>query len=425
MQRKKTSARRSAQNKTVAKPVKQKKAKPFSDVGEIIGGAIGKMFNMDLSGAGRWLGNGIGRVFGSGDYTLAGPMPDSNVLVNAAQIPKFSTTKATNVVCHREYLGDVLSTTSFVNMVYRLNPAEDRTFPWLASIAQSYQEYKFHGLIFEFRPLITDFVTAGSPGFVIMATNYNAAAPIYTDKYEMENSEFAASCKPTTNLVHGVECAPSQTSLPLKYVRADAPTTEKQNYDLGNFQIATNNPNLAADTILGELWVSYCVEFFKPVLPKTLGGIIGQAVVGRTNYTNTSPLGLVGYLSRSTLDDFQINSGSGISFTANPGTYYQMQIIWQGTAAGNIVYPTVTYVTGAVGKNFYTPSIGAFNNAFLFSPEAGFNVATCSLCATFMTVNAPQKIVAITITNSGTTNLPLTGTVEIIITKLDDTLIEL
>lgn len=425
MQRRKPSARRGAQNKAATKPVKQKKAKPFSDVGEIIGGAIGKMFNMDLSGAGRWLGNGIGRVFGSGDYTLAGPMPDSNILVNSAQIPKFSTTKATNVVCHREYLGDVLSTDAFVNTVYRLNPAEDRTFPWLSSIAQSYQEYKFHGLIFEFRPLITDFITAGSPGFVIMATNYNAAAPVFTDKYEMENSEFAASCKPTLNLVHGVECAPSQTSLPLKYVRSDVPATEKQNYDLGNFQLATNNPNLANGTILGELWVSYCVEFFKPVLPKTIGGLIGQAVSGRTNYTNTSTLGLIGYLQRSTLDEFEVFDGNAFKFRAPASTYYQMQIIWQGTAAGNIVYPTITYVQGATAKNFYTPSPNQFNNAFLFSPEAGFNVGTCSVTATFVTKNAQPQEVIVLVTGGGATLLPLTGTVEIIVTKLDDAMVEL
>ncbi len=209
-----SSKRRGAQSS--AKQTKQPNAKtrkprntPFADVGEVLGGAVGRMFNLNLSGAGRWLGSGVGAIFGSGDYTVAGPAPVSNTIFNSAQIPQFSSSKATNVVCHREYLGDINGYTgSAINSSYRINPADPQTFPWLSTVAQSYTQYKIHGMIFEFKSLKTDFVLGGQIGYVAMATNYNSREQPYRTKAELENSEYSASTKPTLNLIHGIECAP-------------------------------------------------------------------------------------------------------------------------------------------------------------------------------------------------------------------------
>jgi len=420
MRRNKQGVRRVATtNSAKSKP---KKSKPFSEVGEILGSAVGKMFNLNLSGAGRWLGSGIGQIFGSGDYTLAGPAPSSNILTNAAQIPKFSTTKATNVVCHREYLTDITSTTSFFNRTYRLNPGEDNTFPWLATIAQSYQQYKFHGMIFEFRPLITDFVTSGSPGYLIMATDYNAAEPPFDSKQEMENTEYSASCKPTLNLIHGIECAPSETSLPIKYVRTSRPVTEQQNYDMGSFQLATSNPALTAGTVLGELWVTYCVEFFKPILPNTTGGAIDSFVNGRSTYSNAvnNTLGSVQLYSRAQADGVTV-SPSVILFTPNPDSYYQFQIIWQGAAAGAIVYPVVTYAN-ATPVNFYGPSTTGPTNAFQFTPEAGINSSFCQIDGVFRS-NEQGTPIAISVSGGGATLLPTAGTCLIFVDQMNDDLV--
>jgi len=215
--------RKTIKTKQQTRAVARKPATPFGDAGAIAGNALGQMFNMPfLKGAGRFLGSGIGSIFGSGDYTLTGAVPEYNVLTNSKQIPQFSTSHATNLVCHREYLGDITGTTTFSNRSYPLNPGNSKTFPWLSTIAQNYQQYKIHGIIFEFRPLITDFVTAGSPGVVVMATNYNANAAPYDTKQEMENSEFAVSVKPTNALIHGVECAKGETVL-INFMSAKVP----------------------------------------------------------------------------------------------------------------------------------------------------------------------------------------------------------
>lgn len=390
--RKRTRAKKATSNAQVnalVKSVKQlsvkpKKAKPFRDTGGVIGNRIGGMFgNANMGrGIGRWLGTGIGSIFGSGDYTLSGSAPSYNVMTNAAQIPKFDTTRQTNVVCHREYLGDILGTAAFTNRQYPLNPGMSSTFPWLSTLAASYQEYKFHGLVFEFRSLITDFVTSGAPGVIVMSTNYNADAPVYTTKQQMENAEFAVSTKPTINLMHGVECADKQTILPQRYVRSSSPPSgqDLRLYDLGNFQFASAS-NPIQD--LGELWVSYCVEFFKPI-QATVTDVPGVAEhTRRTGTASANPLG--------TTVVFQ-NGGENVSFlsdrviiaNAPVGVNYKIDFIWGGTAAA--------FTMPGVALGASTGSVSLFNNG------TAVNVTVPSVAAT-VTQFAEYNIA---ITNNGT-----------------------
>jgi hypothetical protein len=333
------------------------------------------MFNFgQAKGIGRWLGTGIGSIFGSGDYTVMGSVPDYNVLANGNQIPKFNTTRQTNVVCHREYLGDITGTAGFNNTLYPLNPGMSQTFPWLASIASCYQQYKFHGLIFEFRPLITDFVTSGAPGVVVMSTNYNADLPAYTTKQQMENSEYAVSVKPTKDLIHGVECATNQTPLSELYVRGGTPTSgqDLRLYDLGSFQFATQaNPVQT----LGELWVSYCVEFFKPILPEEVGGEVLSSNIIRSSTSAASPLGTIGV---SVVGDLGATATSTVvSWLGQPGDRYMLTVNWTGSVAAIMTYPSRTVV-------------GLTNNRVQIGPQDGLagitsgllsEIYTCSLLA--------------------------------------------
>jgi hypothetical protein len=336
---------------------KRKKATPFADAGAITGQRLGSMFNLPmLKGVGRWLGSGIGTILGSGDYSVVGAAPTYNVLSNGNQVPKFASTKQTNIVCHREYLGDIFGTAGFNNTSYPLNPGVSTTFPWLSSIAQNYQQYKFHGIIFEFRPLITDFVTNGAPGVVIMATNYNADFPVYTTKQEMENSEYAVSVKPTRDLMHGVECATNQTVLSELYIRSGVPPAgqDLRLYDLGNFQFATQ-ANPVQD--LGELWVSYCVEFFKPVLPSDVGGNILSGVTNRQGATIPLPFGNVNNGLFGTLD-LTVTSDT-ITWTGQPGNHYFLEILWFGSST--TIATLVATLTG----------IAVTNSASIQAPELG------------------------------------------------------
>lgn len=321
-----------------------KKKTPFGDVGQIVGQRVGGIFGMPyLKGVGRWLGSGIGSIFGSGDYNVIGPTPGYNLLANGNQIPKFSETRQTNIVCHREYIGDITGTAAFTNRVFPLNPGMSNTFPWLSSIAENYQEYKFHGLIFEFRPLITDFVTSGAPGVVVMATNYNSDAAAYTTKQQMENSEYAVSVKPTEDLIHGVECAVQQTVLPQLYVRTGpAPTGQDLRlYDQGSFQFASQGNPVQ---LLGELWVSYCVEFFKPILPVETG-LVG-AYINRSNSTNASPLGTIGVLNRGNLT--VVVTSTTLTFPASFGDTFYITVHWYNGSSNVVIASPAVNVSGGV-----------------------------------------------------------------------------
>jgi hypothetical protein len=342
MNKKKNNKQKQATPKGGGKSNTKKKPTPFADVGGIVGSRVGSMFNAPyLKGVGKWLGTGIGSIFGSGDYDMIGSPTKYNVLMNGAQVPQFSSNRATNIVCHREYLGDMSGTTAFTNIAFPINPGVATTFPWLSTIAQNYQEYKIHGLIFEFRSLITDFVPGGSPGVVVMATNYNSDSATFLTKQEMENSEFAVSVKPTLSLIHGVECATDQTVLPQLYVRSGAPATgvDLKTTDLGKFQFASqNNPT---PIVLGELWISYCIEFFKPILPADVGPGTASARIDRSGYNNANPLGTANVRSSGDLlTDF---TSTVLTVAGQPGNYYLVDVIWNGTAAAITAYPAVTF----------------------------------------------------------------------------------
>jgi hypothetical protein len=398
---------------STAPAVKQAKRKstPFADTGAVIGRSIGGMFgNSKIGhGVGRWLGTGIGSIFGSGDYQMAGASPKYNALTAGNQIPKFSTTHQTNIVCHREYLGDFTGTTAFSNIQFPLNPGVSKTFPWLSTVAENYQEYKFHGLVFEFRSLITDFIPSGAPGVVIMSTNYNADAPVYQNKQQMENAEFAMSCKPTVNLIHGVECAMQQTVLPQLYVRTGSVPNNQdlRLYDQGTFQFATQaNP---AGQDLGELWVSYCVEFFKPILPTTSangGGAVDHFIctpVATTIFGNLSktPLNQIG--------TFLANSASLVFPAFAEGTF-TVKIYFSGGSSVVSAVPTPT-----VPANVTIQGNNWFNQASTFAqvPQA--------LTATGLYWEGVFVINPVSTTSTlfwGTTTAPVGGFIDVIVTQV-------
>jgi len=180
---------------------------------------------------------------------------------------------------HREYLGDISSgagTPTQFNLfgAYPLNPGMQSTFPWLSTIANNFEQYKFHGIIFEYKTLSVDAIASSTMnvGAVIMATEYNVLHPPFISKQQMENYEFCSSAKPSQSIIHPIECAPSETPLTKLYIRQGPITKgDLRLYDLGLFQIATVGLPVQAGNI-GELWVSYEVEFFKPTLPSVSTG---------------------------------------------------------------------------------------------------------------------------------------------------------
>jgi hypothetical protein len=239
--------------------------------GNLLGGpAIGKL----AGDAGAWLA----KITGFGDYKVEG-----NTLMKE-QIPVFTTSVDGTVFTHRECIGDVYGSTVFTNNGGRsgpnipwsglINPGNSFLFPWLSTIAQSYESYEFEGLIFEYKSTSSDALNSTNTalGTVIMSTSYNVLAPNFLNKIQAEAYEFTSSAKPSCSFIHPIECKKSRNILDKYYVSGveniDVLDGDPRLNYMGNFQLMM--VGMQASALIGELWVSYKVKLVRPQLPTPL-----------------------------------------------------------------------------------------------------------------------------------------------------------
>lgn len=323
-----------------------------------------KKTTSSLGGAiGAHLGHGLHTVIkaltGFGDYEVTNNSLMPQTLGGDPPIIK-NTRNNSHIVHHREYIGDVYAATAFTVTSYPINPGLLSTFPWVSQQADSYEQYKFRGLVFEFKSMSSDAVLSSASssalGTVVMSTQYNALDTGFTDKRTMENYEFANSSKPSCSFLHPIECKQSQTTVSELYVRTGAVATgDLRLYDLGTFSIAVQGmQNAASNQVIGELWCSYELEFFKPKLLVGGGALLSDHYYGNgTNvFTSGSPLGPQGTLVKS--------SGSNIGTT--------LQIASINPYGGNsIIFPA--YITdGLFLITYFFGGAVASTNAPQYNP---------------------------------------------------------
>jgi len=268
------------QEKRVERRVVEAKKGPFTTIGDTVGGFIGGPIGAGISG----LGSLIGRITGMGDYKVA-----KNTLMTDNGPPMFNHEKGLRIR-HRECLGDVVSSVNFAITAYPINPGLQGTFPWLSTVAKSFESYQFHGLIFEFKSTSADALNSTNTalGTMALSTEYNVQRPNFADKTAMEDYEFTTSCAPSVSMIHPVECKPRLRVLARQYIRTTDLTVANDSildYDMGRTQLASVGVQQAST--VGELWVSYDVELFIPRLNNTTGANANVACHLSTNGQNT------------------------------------------------------------------------------------------------------------------------------------------
>lgn len=296
-------------------------------IGTTLGGLAGASFGNPVLGAGLGaaVGHGLGWITGTGDYRTNFKTISNNAVI----APSFAKDDSV-IVCHREYLSDVVAgtgtPTAFKATTYPLNPGNPDTFPWLAGIAANYEEFEILGMVFEYISTSGASVASSNTalGAVIMATEYDPTKPVFSNKMAMENYSFAISCRPSESMMHAVECAKTRTPVKQLYVRTGAPVanTDLRWTDFGNFVVATQGTP-AASAILGELWCTYKIKLIKPRLPITLG-LSGQIAYYRdyrfgvvtAQSMGTGSLGGVGTIAAPTY------SSATVNWIADPGTVW-------------------------------------------------------------------------------------------------------
>jgi hypothetical protein len=269
------------------------------------GGALGAALGGPAGGAvGSAIGRGISTITGYGDYTvksnsiLKGGFSNDLERSPIDDLPQFVRGAHTVNVKHREYFGDLLipeDPAVFDNSSYVIQPSNAQLFPWLARIARQYQQYRIRGMVVEFKSNTTDYAAAGPLGSVGIATNYNVADAKFDNLVEFQNSEFAVVSKPSRNILHAIECHPSIGRGEWLYVRDvdnENPSTvqDPRFNDFGLLQICTSGLPGTAGQTLGQLWVSYDIEFAKPVLGSSDPGPVLTPGVLVTSTPNTGVL---------------------------------------------------------------------------------------------------------------------------------------
>lgn len=230
-----------------------------------IGGGIGSLLGMPKLG--RALGRGIAAITGSGDYIVSG-LPKENSLAGATP-PYFGTISGSTCIKHREYLRDVYSSTDFNLDRYIINPGSSGLFPWLSQMAHNFEQYRILGLCVEFKSTSSNALASTNTalGVVGLVTQYEADDPEFENKQQFENYEGAQSCNPSQSMLHFIECAKGQNVLDRMYVRDIVTVVDDARFfDLGLVSVMTQGMQQVGVNI-GELWVSYDIEFYKPKMP--------------------------------------------------------------------------------------------------------------------------------------------------------------
>ena len=331
----------------------------FSRLGQAVGGSLGSSVGFGAAGSklGNLFGQGIASVAGFGEYKVI-----ANSLVHkideGVQIPAFGNVSAATIVCHRSYVQDIVTPTSptaFDVTSFRINPANGSLFPWLATVANSYEQYQILGCIFQFKSLSSESASSLALGSITMATKYEADDGEYVTKNAMENSQYCVSGRPSQDLVHILECDPSVMSDPIKYNLQSGvyPTgRDPRMYDVGSFQIATSGLPSIAGEVLGELWVTYEVALYRPLL-NTLHAMDKFTIAS----TAASPSTMICPAVKTSPDVFSTlggtSSGSTYSFPETLGSgQYLVDVYWAGTSTTLTTNLAPTFTgCAAIGQN--------------------------------------------------------------------------
>lgn len=377
--------------------------------GSFVGGPIGGVIGAGLGGLAQGL---LKHITGFGDYNVA-----VNTLMGEGFSPSELINMSKNAVClrHREYITDIVASADFSVQAFPINPGMEQSFPWLAGVANNFEEYMITGMIYEFKTLSADYTTASSAalGYVAMATQYNALLPDFVDKIHLENYEFSNSAKPSETFIHPIECKRSLNPVSQLYVRSQAveANADARLYDLGKFQIATGGNS--GTGVLGELWCTYEICLFKPKLVE-----IDDALLSShwqlNSAANASPLGaaVATYLSGSNLPC--VLTATTITWPSHVvnGLFLISYVAWGGSAT--IDDPTVSATTNCAQETYMKGDTVDYSSV----PQNGVAAITYSF-STVVRISGPSAVV----TFAGDGTLPTSPTADLWITQLNDDLV--
>jgi len=232
------------------------------------------------------------------------------------------------IISHREYIRDVTGSVAFSAVQIPVNPGIPSSFPWLSSIAQSYESYVFEFLEFAYETQ----APTSSIGSVILAMDYDSNDDAPTSKAQVMSYRSSVRAAPWTSSCHKSlkEDIAKRKSYFVRNGDLSA-NRDKNLYDAGQLFLCRQG-QAGTDTI-GELYVSYRIRLMTPQL-----GVIG---IGESIYGTFSGVSNSGPCATKSGNVPCTVSSSGTTTSVNTFTFTQQ---WEGNVS---VYLVGTGLTGS------------------------------------------------------------------------------
>lgn len=319
----------------------------FASVGGAMGGPAGAM-----------AGRGLSAITGYGDYTVKANSLSNATLIGemADQVPVFKQQGADVRVKHCEFVRDVTvpatGKEAFAVQTFNIDPTDASTFPWLASVAAKYQRYKVKGMVVGYRSTSTDY---NNSGVIAIAVNYDPAERHFDSMSDMLNSKFAVSTKPSNSMLAPIECDPSRSPMDGYYVKhttsADMTDASMRQTIMGKINVATSGLTLDPNATIGQLYVSYDIEFMYPYMHVESAAVTGDfgAFTGLAAHIDQNSL-------TADINTYAVGKLKGYDATTDAGG--KVQVKWLGspitstTAWYQLVMPVGTYTISVSDGGF-------------------------------------------------------------------------
>jgi hypothetical protein len=188
--------------------------------------------------------------------------PIASAIGQRSSTPKVFNGKRMIRVHHRELVSTISGSTTFEVNGYNLNPGLSASFPWLSSIAGSFEQYRFNRLRYHY-------VTRAPStyiGSILMAPEYDALDSNPTSEIQASQMDGAVEDSPWKEQILDLSVQDMFPMGPRKYIRSGTiSSSDLKTYDAGKVYVCAVS---CTDTsAIGKLWVEYDVELHIPQNP--------------------------------------------------------------------------------------------------------------------------------------------------------------
>lgn len=387
---------------------------PWANRGATAGGVLGDHYLP--GGVGKRIGSWLGRrlfhypakLFGSGAYQIAKGPVSSNTMT--PRIPTFAKGENYVTIAHREYVGDIItsgSANTFKVDTFLIQPTLNSVFPWLSTVCkESFQQYKFDGLIFEFQSYSGDSLNSVNTalGSVVAAINYDVTDPDFSTRNQIENTQWSMAGKPSKDFSIPVEVESSQTAYRGMLFTRLGPVpanTDPKTYDLGKLSIATTGFQ-GTDVNIGSLYVNYKIRLYKPIMVDPAASNM-LTIFDRTGAGDSTPTGTATVSNINACNGFNVTlTTTTITFDKKVlinGTRFLIALLVVGDSTASVTAPTMTLGNGFGFRSDYVN----FANTQWTQPSV---TGTQTQCSHFATIEVVNRNLTLTCIYGGSSNFP-------------------